>query len=214
MLTYIYFLLTDLHFRCISAPGYGVGSDFLLSPQMHLLCLSSPFQMPGWMYYLYLVWTILCSRQQEQESRWKFLMPPNMMYVTSPHILLASHVVKIQVNGTEKYTPPTRKGRNNFEQQCNLTECLRHFRLKCPTRSSWSFPPNLFLLHSSLFQLLATPIVCTKILIVMLGSSFSYCLSSVLENPVNSTIKICLDSNHFTWLSAWYRHHLLLSWLQ
>lgn len=67
-------------------------------------------------------------------------MPLNMMYVTSPHILLASHVVKIQVNGIEKYTPPTRKGRNDFEQRCNLTECLRHFRLNMFNTELLIFP--------------------------------------------------------------------------
>lgn len=41
------------------------------------------------------VWPELfsCSREQEQEGRWKVLMPLNTAHVTSAHILSTSHVL-------------------------------------------------------------------------------------------------------------------------
>lgn len=81
-----------------------------------------------------------CGREQEQEGWWKFLMPLNVVYVTSVYILLAeaSHVAKTEVRGTGKYAPS--KGGAESEQQYHPAECGRHISgFACPTPSSWSF---------------------------------------------------------------------------
>ena len=106
------------------------------------------------------VWSELvsCSREQEQGGRWKFSVPLNMTHGIPAHILLAKKQVTCLtvVTGTGQSTLSFGKGQMIWTTMTSSRMPVRPFRLHMSKLSSWSFPPNLFLLHCYLFQLLVS----------------------------------------------------------